>query len=69
MRGNSELFNILKDPNETSNIIHERKDICKKMSDKLDKWKSSFTPAEVLGIQPEFDDEVVKRLKSLGYLG
>ena len=69
MRGNSELFNILKDPNETSNIIRKRKDICKDMTDKLNKWKSSFTPAEVLGIQPEFDDEVVKRLKSLGYLG
>lgn len=69
MRGNSELFNISEDPYEKTNLINEREDVAAELNKKLAEWKKSFTPAEISGEEPEFDDDMVKRLKSLGYLG
>ncbi|MBD3287324.1 sulfatase-like hydrolase/transferase [candidate division KSB1 bacterium] len=69
MRGNSELYKISEDPHESTNLIDEREDVVSELNQKLDEWKKSFDPAEISGDEPEFDDEMVKRLKSLGYLG
>lgn len=69
MRGESELYNICEDPHETINLIEKRKDILDGLTERLVHWKNSFSPTEIEEIKPEFDQEAIKRLKALGYLG
>ena len=69
MNYNSELFNIETDPSENTNIIDQNKDIAEDLQQKIDKWKATFTAAEIKGSEANFDEATRKRLESLGYLG
>jgi len=67
--GRHELYDLQTDPYETYNLINELPDIASELEARLMEWCNSFEPANTLEDDvPEMDEQVVERLRSLGYL-
>jgi tetratricopeptide (TPR) repeat protein len=59
-----ELYDLQKDPGETSNVIREEPEIARELSASLEKLLASAPPPAV----PQSDEETMERLRSLGYI-
>ena len=65
-----ELYNLTRDPMETENVALINRKILSEMETILQKW-SNYTHLKSLGIKyqkPDFKEEQIERLKSLGYI-
>lgn len=67
-KGQHELYDLASDPAEERNIVGERGDIAADLDRQLAGWRNSFQAAAPADGAPEFDEEVVERLRALGYL-
>lgn len=67
--GSEELFDLKKDPDETENIINDRPQEAAVLRKKLEDIRLGFKKLEISAEQEvNFNAEVEKRLKDLGYL-
>ncbi|HLF25779.1 MAG TPA: sulfatase [Anaerolineae bacterium] len=66
--GQHELYDLRLDPAEEHNLSAERPEIARDLDWRLADWRGSFETAQPLEDAPEFDEEVVERLRALGYL-
>ena len=64
--GRREMFDLRKDPNETSNVLSSFADIGDRLSAELVAWTKT-TPTQA-GKKMQLDPESLRRLKSLGYI-
>lgn len=63
-----ELYDLLNDPAEKNNLANERPDIARDLDRRLKEWQGTFEAAAPAEEAPEFDPQVVERLRALGYL-
>lgn len=67
--GRHELYDLQTDPHETQNLINKLPDIGADLESRLMEWCSSFEAAHTLDDDvTQMNDQVVERLRSLGYL-
>lgn len=59
-----ELYDLAKDPGETSNVIRDEPQIARELSSSLEKLLASLPPPAV----PQADEETMEQLRSLGYV-
>lgn len=64
-----ELYDLVVDPKETTNIVKERSKVADQLSMRMEEWIESRPNPEDGNEIPNFDDEnVLRRLKDLGYI-
>ncbi len=63
-----ELYNLQNDPNETNNLIRTRPELFAVLATRLESWHAKLTRAQHDHAAPEFERQVVTRLRALGYL-
>lgn len=68
--GYHELYDLAADPGETENLITRRSDLARVYEDKLATWRRSFPAFETMSDDKldGFDANMIKQLKSLGYV-
>jgi len=59
-----ELYDLIQDPGETSNVIRDEPEVARELSDSLQKLLDAAPPPEV----PHADEETMEQLRSLGYV-
>lgn len=69
--GRQELFDIISDPREESDLVHSHPEQATQLGRFLAKWHARSEPlkAPAPGTTPDLDPDVIRALKSLGYLG
>ena len=63
-----ELYNLLKDPDEKSNLIHKLPDVSAKLDKKLFKYAKYFNFDSSKVLEVASNSLIEKRMKSLGYM-
>jgi arylsulfatase A-like enzyme len=66
--GRHELYDRTSDPSEEHNLRDELPAVAAERHARLENWRASFEQTVPTTAAPEFDEEVVERLKALGYL-
>jgi arylsulfatase A-like enzyme len=66
--GKHELYDHASDPAEEHNLIEVLPHIATDLQMRLEEWRRGLKPAAPSVEEPEFDQEVVERLRALGYL-
>jgi arylsulfatase A-like enzyme len=63
-----ELYNLARDPGELTDLIEAEENRGLELKSKLDRWRSSFSPAKQSVVERELDIYVKDKLRKLGYL-
>lgn len=63
-----ELYDRLNDPEETVNLIEEKRSTAKLLKEKLEGWVTVYTRKD-LSSHRKMDSETLEKLRSLGYIG
>lgn len=66
--GTRELYDLARDPRETSNVVAEHPEEAAALATMLADWRAAVTVPDSLTDEPELSDEDVQKLKSLGYI-
>ncbi len=66
--GKHELYDRIADPAEQRNLIAALPQVAEDLHTRLENWRNGFVSVAPAEPAPEFDDEVVERLRDLGYL-
>jgi hypothetical protein len=67
--GNHELFELDSDPDESANLIEERRELAEELLAELGGFFGGLPPAPELNVEDtEVDPETLETLKSLGYV-
>jgi arylsulfatase A-like enzyme len=68
-----ELYDLVKDPGESSNLIEERPDQAARLGDRLEAWSNPWREQAYGSDEAvpdiENDEETIRRLRALGYIG
>ena len=67
-RGDHKLFDLTADPHENTNLVASRPELSKELSDSVQNYLASLPAPKAAGPSYETDAEMLKNLKSLGYL-
>jgi arylsulfatase A-like enzyme len=59
-----ELYDVVRDPKETRNLVGERPDVAAALRERLESWIESHEPAPA----PQISDEAREELRALGYV-
>jgi tetratricopeptide (TPR) repeat protein len=59
-----ELYDLIQDPGETSNVIRDQPEVARELSTYLQKLLDAAPPPEV----PQADEQTMEQLRSLGYV-
>lgn len=63
-----ELYDLAKDPGEAVNLEASRADVAHRMLEELETWERSLDDKRLEMREAEYDDEVLERLRGLGYI-
>jgi arylsulfatase A-like enzyme len=63
-----ELYDLVKDPGELANLVAVEPETARKMDEQLKAWKRSLGDHRIGTNQTEYDEEIVERLRALGYV-
>lgn len=69
--GRHELYDLVADPAEAHNVVHEQPDLAATLSRQLQDWLASFVPTErteTIAVEDTADERVFERLRELGYV-
>lgn len=66
--GRHELYNLKNDPQENYNLISIINEKASELQIKLNRWKSSFIPADPYIAKQDLNKSLKKRLRALGYI-
>jgi arylsulfatase A-like enzyme len=67
-RGDVELFDLLDDPGETTDLADSDPDTVSRLAAALDQWLRRHPPGRVAPPSADLDDGLVEHLRGLGYL-
>ena len=67
--GLTELYDLAADPGETRNLADQHPDIVTSLSNELDAWRRSLEGKTIETREADFDEETLRRLQGLGYVG
>jgi arylsulfatase A-like enzyme/Flp pilus assembly protein TadD len=65
----SELYDIIKDPQESDNLVLSQPQQARILQDHLQQILEQSVRTNDLGSKPRFDEQTIEELKSLGYVG
>jgi arylsulfatase A-like enzyme len=65
----TELYDLVDDPGETRNLASERPDLVTALTAELDAWRATVSGERVETDEADFDEETLRRLQGLGYVG
>lgn len=67
--GVGKLYELSRDPTESTDLSRQRPDVALALSDSLARWRAGLPPLPVdLKDSPAMDAELIERLRSLGYI-
>jgi arylsulfatase A-like enzyme len=67
--GTTELYDLEQDPGEERDLSGDRPDLVATMSAELDEWQARVAGKRIETREADFDDETLRRLQGLGYVG
>ncbi len=67
-KGEIQLFNLLDDPGELTNVAASHPELVSDLADSLDQWLSKHPPGGAAPPSSDLDDGLVEHLRGLGYL-
>ena len=65
--GRHELYDTFNDPQEVNNLYDEDRDTAERLKGKLMKWYGDLKKKEGEDVTGEVDEEIVKKMRTLGY--
>jgi hypothetical protein len=63
-----ELYDLRRDPSETSNLVAVEPEVARLMIDRLEAWERSLEDKRIETRQAEYDEATLQRLRGLGYV-
>jgi arylsulfatase A-like enzyme len=64
-----ELYDLSRDPSETSNLVAVEPEVARSMIERLEAWERSLEDKRIETRQAEYDEATLQRLRGLGYVG
>jgi len=66
--GQHELYNLVKDPVESYNLINSEPEVARSLQGELEEWQRAHDSQKAKTRQADFDEVVEARLRALGYM-
>jgi arylsulfatase A-like enzyme len=63
-----ELYDLSRDPSETSNLVAVEPEVARSMIERLEAWERSLEDKRIETRQAEYDEATLQRLRGLGYV-
>jgi arylsulfatase A-like enzyme len=63
-----ELYDLRRDPSETSNLVAVEPDVARSLVERLEAWERSLEDKRIETRQAEYDEATLQRLRGLGYV-
>jgi len=63
-----ELYDLSRDPSETSNLVAVEPEIARSLTERLETWERSLEDKRIETRQAEYDEATLQRLRGLGYV-
>jgi arylsulfatase A-like enzyme len=63
-----ELYDLTRDPEETSNLVATEPDVARSMIEQLEAWERALQDKRIETREADYDEATLQRLRGLGYI-